>query len=149
MANNFVADDDVREIAEAYALDAVDDALRNMNVKLDWSEASIARVELILDELHRSARVQKPPPKGVETVAKVFGSYIGEVFIQHHGGSWGLISLGGQPLPGIRAAKHGHRFWPWVRTLKRLSDGPEENVLHYYLHLTGRLQSTKKSGSIP
>jgi hypothetical protein len=139
MADNFVADNDIREIAEAYALDAVDDSLRNMGVTLDWSEASIARVEYILDKLHKDARTQKPSPERVETVAKEFGSYIGEVFIRHHGGSWGMISLAGETLPGIRAARDNNLFWPWVRAHKRLREGPEENVLHYYLHLTGRL----------
>jgi hypothetical protein len=139
MADDFIADDNIREIAEVYALDAVDDSLRNMGVTLDWSERSVAWVEWILDTLHKDARTQKPPPEKVEAVAKEFGSYIGEVFIRHHGGSWGMISLAGQTLPGIRAARDGHLFWPWVRTLKRLREGPEENVWHYYLHLTGQL----------
>jgi hypothetical protein len=139
MADNFIADEDIRGIAQAYALDAVDDALRNMGLTLDWSDVSIVPVEYILDYLHKRARTEKPSPEQVETVAKVFGSYVGEVFIRHHGGSWGMINLSGQTLPGVRAAKDGHMFWPWARALNRLRDGPEENVWHYYLHLTGRL----------
>src|SRR5579864_6608958 len=51
MADNFVADEDIRDIARAYALDAVDDALRNMGITLDWSESSVAAVEYVLDRL--------------------------------------------------------------------------------------------------
>ena len=142
MADNFVADEDIRDIAGAYALDAVDDALRNMGITLDWSEHSIAAVEYILDRLCKSARIETPRAERVEMVAKIFGSYIGEVFIRHHGGSWGWVSVTGESLPGIRAASGGHLFWPWARALKRLRDGPEENVWHYYLHLTDRLSST-------
>jgi len=141
MADNFIADEDIRDIAQAYALDAVDDALRNMGITLDWSESSVAAVEYVLDRLCKTARVEKPSPEKVEVVAKIFGSYIGEVFIRNHGGSWGWVSVTGEPIPGIRSANGGHMFWPWARTLKRLREGAEENVWHYYLHLTDRLSS--------
>lgn len=143
MTDNFVFDEAIREIAEAYALDAADIALRNMGITLDWSEASIVLVEYILDCLQKSARIQKPSPATVETFAKAFGSYIGEVFIRHQGGSWGMIGLAGQTVPGIRATRDGHLFWPWVRARNRLREGPEENVLHYYLRLAGQLKAPK------
>ena len=140
MSETFVPDPVIKEIAEAYALDAVESTLRNMKLVLDWSEASVHLVEFVLNDLHRQARNANPTREQVYTVAKVFGSYVGEVFIRHHGGAWGMVTLGGETFPGIRAAEGGGLFWPWGRAMNRLENGPEDNIWHYYLHLTGRLK---------
>jgi hypothetical protein len=133
----FAADARIGEIAEAYALDAVDDAARNLQITLDWTEASIEQVEAALDRLHRDPGRQQAPEETVHAVAKAFGSYIGEVFIRHHGGEWGMVTLNGPTFPGIRA-KQGRLFWPCIRALHRLENGPEDNVWHYYLRLSSR-----------
>jgi hypothetical protein len=63
--------------------------------------------------------------------AKVFGSYIGEVYRRNHGGEWGMVDLDGQKFPGIKN-KFGTSFWPWGRALNRITQGSENNVTDYY-----------------
>src|SRR5262249_50740703 len=48
-ATNFTPDPKIQQIAEAYALDARDFAERAFHITLDWSDASVQQVEVILD----------------------------------------------------------------------------------------------------
>jgi len=128
----FQADPKVAQIAEAYALDAIDLAA-NFNVKLDWTDDSIALVETILGTLHGSIH-EKPPEEVIWGFAKALGSYVGEVFRKNHGGEWGMISDGGSSFPGIRSK--GKMFWPWARAHQRIVGGPENNVWDYYRIMT-------------
>lgn len=131
MAESFKADAKIAEIAAAYSLDAVDLAAANFSVKLDWSDGSVKNVEEILGRLHDEMARSKPPEDAVWTFAKAFGSYVGEVLRRHHGGEWGMVTLNGQTFPGIQ--QDGHRLcWPWGRAHKRIVNGPEDNIWHYY-----------------
>jgi hypothetical protein len=127
----FYPDPQVAEVAGAYALDAVDLAARNFGVTLDWSESSVRQVEHMLGRLHDEMASAQPPEEAVSTFAKAFGSYVGEVLRRHHGGEWGAVSMGGQSFPGLRQSGGG-LCWPWGKAHKRLVDGPEDNVWHYY-----------------
>jgi hypothetical protein len=133
----FQPDPQVAEIAEAYALDAVDLAARNFSVALDWSEASVRQVEQMLGRLHDEMASAQPPEDTVWTFAKAFGSYVGEVLRRHHGGEWGMVSMGGQLFPGLQQTG-GSLCWPWGKAHKRLVNGPEDNVWHYYSVLVQR-----------
>ena len=83
---SFKSDPRVTEIAEAYAVDAVDLASRNFGVTLQWSEDSVCQVEEMLGRLHDKMAHAEPPPDAAQTFAKAFGSYVGEVLRRHHGG---------------------------------------------------------------
>jgi len=132
-SQKFVADPDVQKIAEAYALDAVELAKRQFGANLDWSDASIENVEMVLVKMHASyvATTPRPTPEQVMSFAKGFGSYVGEVYRRNHGAEWGIVSLGGQKFPGLRT-KTGVNFWPWGRVSNRITEGGENNVLDYY-----------------
>ncbi len=131
MPKNFQPDPRVTQIAEAYSLDAIDLAARNFGWTLDWSEPSIRLVEEMLGQLHEEMADEQPPEDAIWTFAKAFGSYLGEVLRRHHGGEWGLVTMDGQSLPGFQQ-KNGALCWPWSRAQKRLVNGPEDNVWHYY-----------------
>ncbi len=131
MSFTFEADPRVAKIAEAYSLDAVDLAANNFQVVLDWSEESVRQVEQMLGRLHDEMGNARPPEEAVWTFAKAFGSYVGEVLRRHHGGEWGMVSMGDESFPGIRQPKGG-LCWPWSRAHKRLVNGAEDNVWHYY-----------------
>ena len=133
----FQPDGQVAEVAEAYALDAVDLATRNFGVTLDWSEASVREVEQMLGRLHDEMASAQPPEDAVWTFAKAFGSYVGEVLRRHHGGVWGMVSMDGQSFPGLQQAG-GSLCWPLGRAHKRLTNGPDDNVWHYYNVLVHR-----------
>ena len=128
---SFRPDTNVERTAKAYSLDAVDIAFRNFAVKLDWSDESIRRVEEILSQLHDSLAASKPDEETIWAFAKSFGSYVGEVFRRHHGGTWGMVKMAEHEFPGIQA-QEDHMFWPWSRAHKRIINGPEDNIWHYY-----------------
>lgn len=131
MADGFREDDRLRQIAEAYALDAVDVALANFNTVLDFSDASIELVEEMLGVLHDTSRQDHPTDEQIWVFAKTFGSYIGETFRRNHGGRWGMVTLRGQEFPGMQAMR-GTAFWPWGKAHNRIVNGPEDNVRDYY-----------------
>jgi hypothetical protein len=132
-AQPFSLDPNVEKIAEAYALDAVDFSAKHFAIKLDWSDASIADVEKILGQMNLSYANTAPKPTDdkVMSFAKVFGSYVGEVYRRNHGGEWGIVTLGGERYPGMQTAS-GTDFWPWGRTFDRITKGPEDDIAAYY-----------------
>jgi len=133
----FSEEDDYRRIAEAYALDAVDFARANFEQHLDWTDQSIQVLESILDRFNREIEQAKPSDQEIMGFAKMFGSYLGEVFRKNHGATWGVIDHDGDTFPGLRSSS-GSLFWPWGRAARRMREGPDENVWHYYQVLVGR-----------
>jgi len=109
----FEPDGKIERIAEAYALDAVDLAQRRFNVTLDWSDSSIQSVEMILKRLHETIAHAKPSENQIFQFAKIFGSYVGEVFRRNHGARWGMVSLGSDSFPGMQIERTKAVFWPW------------------------------------
>jgi hypothetical protein len=140
----FSEDAQIQAIAEAYALDAVDFARDNMKLTLDWTDQSIRFVESILDVFNRSLTKANPPDEQVLGISKMWGSYLGEVYRKNHGATWGMITHGDQSFPGLQATS-GTLFWAWGRVQNRIRNGPEDNVWHYYLELTGQLQGSARS----
>ena len=129
-ADGFTEDERIAKIAEAYALDAVDSAKRNFGVTLDWSIESIRQIETMLGQLHDAIHRERPSDDEIEAFSKMMGSYVGEVIRREHGGSWGMLKAGDEQFPGLSL---GH--WPWSRAYKRIVNGPEDNVWHYYVML--------------
>lgn len=138
-AANFTPDPEIQQIAEAYALDGRDFAEKAFHISLDWSDASVEKVEAILDDLYRQKQVMKPPPtdEQVSIFSKMLGSYVGEVFRRNHGAEWGMVEFRGDSIPGLRATGTQHLFWPMGKVQKRLENGPEDNIWHYYQDLAG------------
>jgi|SRR5579859_4681700 len=132
MSEKFTADAKVQQAAEAYAADAVDYTRERFQFTLDGSDASVADVETILGFLHDHMAEVKPSEEQIVTMAKMFGSYIGETFRRNHGASWGFVHLNGEPFVGMKNHDVPGMFWPWGRAEKRLRNGPEDNMLHYY-----------------
>ncbi|HEY4210998.1 MAG TPA: hypothetical protein VGM84_05940 [Steroidobacteraceae bacterium] len=144
MAEAFTEDPKIQQIAEEYALDAVDFAQR-FKLSLDWSDSSVAHVETVLAALHKGAIDAKPTDEQVLAMAKVLGSYVGEVFRRNHGATWGMVDLEGQAYPGLKASGPAGLFWPWGRVQNRIRNGPEDNVWHYYQHLVERNGAARPS----
>ena len=132
---SFTPDDKIQKIAEAYALDACDFLRDHFRITLDWSDASIQHIESVLDVFHHEATKAKPTNEQVMGFAKMFGSYIGEVYRKNHGATWGLVEMNGENFPGLKAVSSDTTFWPWGRARNRLVDGAENNVWHYYNEL--------------
>lgn len=133
---SFAADPHIQKMAEAYAQDAVDYSERQFGIKLDWSDGSIANLESALSRLHASYTSTKPAPTDEQVMqyAKAYGSYVGEVYRRNHGATWGVVTLGGQRMPGLKASS-GASFWPWAKVFNRITHGDEDNVSFYYTTL--------------
>src|SRR5687768_3016535 len=135
---SFRADDNIARIAAAYCLDCLDVARANFQMELDGSDTSIELVEQMLGQLHEQLPDAQPSEEQIGAFAKMFGSYLGEVYRLKHGAEWGIVRLGDEEYPGMRSAADGLLFWPWERAYKRLTEGTEENIWHYYVALVQR-----------
>jgi len=135
----FSADAKIAAVTGAYALDAVDHAKANFGVALDWSDRSIAKVETILARLHADYVKSKAqiPDDAIATMAKGYGSYIGEVYRRNHGGEWGMMTLDGLDFPAVKA-RNGTAFWPIGRVTNRIKNGSGDNVAFYYRGLLAK-----------
>ena len=142
----FEPDPAIDAIADAYSLDAVDLARMNFGVRLNWSIESLRAVEIILTQLHDAIPEKHPSEDTIVTFSKAFGSYVGEVIRREHGGCWGWVTLQGNRIVGVQFDHPRIALWPWSRVYKRLKDGPEENVWHYY-QLTVLYEKEHPSGA--
>ncbi len=129
---HFTPDPNIQTVAEAYALDARDFFQQQFRVTLDWSDASILSVETVMESMHRGLASARPTEEHVMNFAKLFGSYVGEVYRRRHGATWGIIEHDGQQFPGLQATGSGNLFWPWGRARNRLVEGADHNLWHYY-----------------
>lgn len=127
----FTPDQNIQRVSEAYSLDACDFFRNHFNINLDWTDASIQHVETVMDQFHREAADARPSDDEVMEFAKMFGSYVGEVYRKNHGGTWGWVEMDGQRFPGMRDEKPDTTFWPVGRAQKRLG-GAENNMWDYY-----------------
>jgi hypothetical protein len=130
---DFVADAAVQRAATAYAAQAVAAARDQFGIKLDGSDASTAQLEAVLARAHTSYSTKSPRPseEQVMAVARIYGSYLGEVYRLKHGGAWGMATRDGQTLPGMRTTA-GTNFWPWTQASQRIGKGTAYNVADYY-----------------
>jgi hypothetical protein len=138
MTENFTKDDKIQEIAEEYSLDAIDFARNHFNIKLDWSDGSVAHIESMLGTFHDQILQAKPSEEQIFEFAKMFGSYIGEVFRRNHEATWGVVHIDGDSFPGLEANGSAGLFWPWGRAQNRITKGSADNVWHYYQILIER-----------
>jgi catabolite regulation protein CreA len=128
---NFNEDPKIEEIMLNYAHHAIATAKKHFGINLDWSDNSIKNVELILENLHETAKADKPSEEDIYTFAQIFGSYVGQVFKRNHNAEWGTVTIGNEKLPGLRT-KRGNIFWPWGKANNRITNGKEDNIFHYY-----------------
>lgn len=119
---------------------AIDIADQNFGIKLDGTESSISKVEQILEILHQSipksffAKIFKKGPTEDELsyMTAAFGAYFGKVFTDNIGGNWSFES---KAFPGqeiVTLHVNSGEFWPMMKVRKRIENGSEDNVYHYY-----------------
>lgn len=137
----------VTDMAKAYALDAIDHAKSKCDIDLDYSPESIPLVETILGQLHDGM------PKGflakffgfgpsrtdIETVAKMYGFYVGEVIRRCAGGEWQLED------DGVALTKDEAKICPPAKVFQRITDGDGDNVAAYFKVLINEYWPTDAS----
>jgi hypothetical protein len=126
---------------QALALEAVEFARKHFDTDLDFSEASLEAAEAILGQLYDSLPMLDPRPSTgqVWQMSKMWGGYVGEVIRRRWGGEWMPED---PPQAGAFATLRigAVEINPPARVYQRLTNGPPDNVWHYYQVLTGYLE---------
>jgi hypothetical protein len=135
IAAAFRADSYISEIALAYALEAVELSTSQFRLTLDFTEESIASLEQALRQVHESFAQRRPQEDRIWTLAKAFGSYLGEVLRRAHGGEWGLVTSRESTFPGMRCDAKDLTFSPWIRAHERILRGHGDDIWHFYRSL--------------
>jgi hypothetical protein len=139
---------DVNDMMVAYAEDAVEYAA-HLKKNLDYSKESVQVVEEICTLLYSSipkgfvAKLFKKTPseETILQMSKMMGGYVGEVIIKNYGGSWDIedfMNQGNTTVLTIGETK----IFPVARVYKRLKNGSEDNVYHYFHYLAESLKKT-------
>lgn len=117
------------------ATDAVTQAQSAHGVTLDYSRASIPKLETILGKIHdqHASRgllerlLRRPPTRGdLRGAALLYGGYLGEVLRKSLNGTW-EISEG---IPAVSNSKG--TVYPVDKAFKRMVNGPEDSVDFFF-----------------
>lgn len=119
------------EMMQWLAAEAVSMASDNQGIVLDYSEKSISDVEKILGTIHEEYTASKLE-KGVMGLAMAYGAYIGEVIRRGHPDSkWeqdhAVAGEKSYPLSWL-----GGEIFPCGWCYQRIMNGPEDDVWHKY-----------------
>ena len=128
MPSDFTPDPELQSVATRSAELCVSYLKSKFGKTADYSEAFVAEVENVLALLHLSMRAAKPSAGDIEQFCSMFGSYLGETYRRNRGGVWG-VSEGNTPTLSFGGE---YKSFPWARVYKRLLNGGEDNVLHWY-----------------
>jgi hypothetical protein len=122
----------ISDVMAAYATDAVAHA-HERGFTLDYSEASLANVDLVLGKVTASGLLL---PKSAEeesavwTLSKQYGGYVGEVVIRQIGGSWEMHDLpDGSARVILRSS--GVQMFPLEKIHKRLIEDEHSGLSGY------------------
>ena len=141
----------VNETMSEAANSCVEYARQSFGITLDYSDASIEKVESMLSRIYLTiprgfwSKITKkapPPPKKLEQISLMFGGYIAEVIKRQFGGTWKMESAlyPGQTLLTFQAGAGGD-MWPHLKVGMRLENGPVDSVWSYYRFLRGKFEN--------
>ena len=79
---------ELNNLMQGAAADAVNYAAEEHNITLDHSIDSLQQIDVLLAELHSREQKQRHSAEVVFTLCNIIGAYIGELFIANVGGHW-------------------------------------------------------------
>jgi hypothetical protein len=97
--------------------------------RLDFSEQSVALIEAAVDDVHYSMPGGKTPDV-VGQLARLWGSYIGEVFRRQVGAEWVVWEDEHGRTAAVQRA--GQIVFPHDKVRKRLEQGGAHNLRDYF-----------------
>jgi hypothetical protein len=113
------------------ALNAIGHAAQIFGQKLDFSEASLPTVDIIMDDLHHTVKNLDPSEKWIDSVTLMYTGYLGYVIISRWGGEWhDEIEYPIKDGPGLKIKNNDYFLLTRVR--KRLENGRPESINAYY-----------------
>ena len=127
------------QIMAAYVVNAVNFAQTNFRITLDFSVKSIAQIEIIANGLYYMrpkgfiARLfrKQPSEHDVETVSKMLGSYIGEVYRQNKGGEWQI----NHEHQAIGLLDGESWIFPLAKVYKRITNGKKDDLNLFFAEI--------------
>jgi hypothetical protein len=96
---------------------------------LDYSEASIGRVEALMEHC---ARIVTQNPSDLDLLSTIWGAYVGEVMRRHLHGQWTVSADEASGAITVTLRIKHLALQPIDRVTKRLIGGPAHNVWSYY-----------------
>ncbi len=134
-----MAESTINGTMSALAHDAVEFARRNFGVALDFSNASVERVEIIAEELYQSIPhgvlnrlFHLSPSEGeMQNICNMLGAYIGEVFRRSKGGEWAT----NQEFSAVGIQHGASWLFPQAKVHDRLTNGSEDDLWAYFRRL--------------
>lgn len=109
---------------------------QNYGVALDYSPASLAQLDTIVDDLRRDQRFE-----AVQMLLFSMGCYVGEVLVRHAGGRWrttqelGMGTVASSPI-GVEMPD-GRGCNPVGRVYKRFQRGREDSLPGFFQAMAG------------
>jgi hypothetical protein len=126
----------VEEMVAAYSERAVAEA-RAAKVQLDFSEASVAQLEKLLEDA---------PQDDLAEAAKMWGAYFGEVVRRRWGGEWSIETYPGQQFATLTLTVSGSKLFPSMKIYRRLTQGASEDLRTFYQSVKERLGKAPAAG---
>jgi hypothetical protein len=119
----------VEQMVFGYASQAVEQA-RAQKVELDFSEASVARLEGLL---------ANAPAENVDEASKMWGAYFGEVVRRRFGGEWSIETYPGAQFATLTLTVGGSKLFPSMKIYRRMTQGASEDLRTFYASVKERL----------
>ena len=138
-AGRRVAEPDIDFVMDRHAEDAVIEAQEKYTVVLDYSPASVEKVDAILAGLHAEYVKHPVDEKTVGRQSRLWGAYLGAVIKKVRPAKWEIDSdvAGKGALPLVFGPKS--QTFPCAWTYKRIVNGDEDNIIvKYQLLITDR-----------
>ena len=138
---------EIAQMMQGYAEQAIALA-REFKVELDYSEASVEKVEGLLEQLEselkrwQTGKSSPEPPLAVpqlDEMARIWGGYLGEVVRRRFGGEWTIESYPGGDFLIIALNVGGSRLFPAMKVHKRLTEGATDNLWSFYQMMREKL----------
>lgn len=137
--------DSLAAMMEAYAEEAVQMAASDYRQKLDYSEASIERLETVLSALTPAAAAD------LEWLTMLWGSYFGEVLRRRYEAAWVMTEYPVRettdaPLSVPAIEVSGSKLYPLMKVHRRLTIGAAEGLPGFYVLVKQRLAAPSAQG---
>lgn len=142
----------ISEMMEHHSAEAVRLA-PDFDVHLDYSEASLQKLEDILTQLCATlpssgntagSASKNPAQERLDTTSRVWGAYFGETIRRLWDGEWGVETYPGTVAPVISIDIGGAKIFPVMKIYRRLTRGDGENVWKFYQMIREKLGTGKK-----
>jgi len=144
---------DLSQVMQSYAEQAVATAAREFEIELDYSEESLKQIENILERLDAPiaggapGAAAAPSDAATEDLCKMWGGYLGEVVRRRWGGEWVLETYPGGNVLTVALSVPGGTVFPSMKIYRRLSQGAAENVWSFYCMIRDRFRA-KPGGKV-